>query len=102
MHRLSHSFEYKELDSASSESYRDVIFNARITNRRQEGLPARHSIEGKGLGAGRQTQPLGPPGSALLLTASQGEECRGQLSTSPRCGQLCLPDAAPQAPLFRP
>ena len=42
---LSYSFEYKELDSASSKSHRDVRLNSRTADCRQKGLPAGHSIQ---------------------------------------------------------
>lgn len=82
-HALPCSFEYQELDSASSKSYRDVIFNSRIANRRQEGLSAGHSIEGEALGAGRQAGQLGPQGRPSFKQLL--EERRAEGSFPPAC-----------------
>ena len=65
---LSYSFGYKELDSASSKSHRDVSLNSRTADCRQKGLPAGYSIQEK-LRLRREPQQLAQAGRP---------ECRGQ------------------------
>lgn len=56
---LSHSFECKGLELASSQSHRGDLLHSRAAHCSQGGCPAEYSIEGEAWVQGGRPKPLG-------------------------------------------